>query len=110
MTEIFLAALIPFLVGLPWEFPVKLVIGALGVSVVCISGLISLNKFEERWIRYRTAAENLKHQKYLFLTKSEPYHDSDAFTVLVKTVESLISQENSNWQNYIAQKSDHHER
>ncbi|HFC76762.1 MAG TPA: DUF4231 domain-containing protein, partial [Candidatus Moranbacteria bacterium] len=45
--------------------------------------------------------ESLKHEKYLFLTKSEPYDIDEPFKLLVQRVESLISKENTNWSNYM---------
>lgn len=99
--EIVAAALIPFLAGYISQSvsKIKFVIGLLGVIVGVIAGVVSLCKFHEHWIEYRTTSETLKHHKYLFLTKSSPYDDENAFNVLVENVESFISKENSNWQN-----------
>jgi len=72
-------------------------------TIPFVAGFISLSKFQELWIEYRTTSETLKHHKYLFLTKSSPYDSEDAFQALVQTVEALISKENSNWNNYIKQ-------
>ena len=103
--EILAAATIPFLAGYAVDSApkIKLIIGVLGVIIAFIAGFISINKYQEIWIDYRTTSESLKHQKYLFLTKSAPYDSEDAFQVLVQTVEALISKENSNWNNYIKQ-------
>jgi len=99
--EIVAAVLIPFLAGYISQSvsKIKFVIGLLGVIVGVIAGVVSLCKFHEHWIEYRTTSETLKHHKYLFLTKSSPYDDENAFNVLVENVESFISKENSNWQN-----------
>jgi hypothetical protein len=43
----------------------------------------------------------LKHEKYLYLTKTEPYDGEDAFNELVKRVEDMISKENTRWSQYI---------
>ena len=101
--EIVAAATIPFLAGYASdaEPELKVIIGLLGVLIAFVAGIISLNKFQEIWIEYRTTSETLKHHKYLFLTKSSPYDREDAFQVLVQTVEVLISKENSTWNNYI---------
>lgn len=103
--EILAAATIPFLAGYvsDAEPELKIAIGILGVIIALVAGFISLNKFQEIWIEYRTTSETLKHHKYLFLTKSNPYNSEEAFQVLVQTVEALISKENSNWNNYIKQ-------
>ena len=103
IVEIIAAATIPFLAGYATDAKpeLKLIIGLLGVVIAFVAGIISLNKFQEIWIEYRTTSETLKHHKYLFLTKSSPYDADDSFQILVQTVEALISKENSNWNNYI---------
>jgi len=105
VVEIIAAATIPFLAGYVTDSApeLKIVIGLLGVVIAFVAGIISLNKFQEIWIEYRTTSETLKHHKYLFLTKSAPYDKDDSFQTLVQTVEALISKENSNWNNYIKQ-------
>lgn len=101
ISEVVAAALIPFLTGYisQADSKMKIVVSLLGVTVGVIAGIVSICKFHEHWIEYRTTSETLKHHKYLFLTKSSPYDDENAFNVLVENVESFISKENSNWQN-----------
>lgn len=91
--------MIPFLVNdiATDASPLKLVVGSMGVCIAVISGLVSLYSFQENWIEYRTTAESLKHEKYLFLTKSPPYGSEDNFHMFVDRIESLISKENSAW-------------
>lgn len=103
--EILAAATIPFLAGYvtDTEPKLKIAIGVLGVIIALVTGFISLNKFQEIWTEYRTTSETLKHHKYLFLTRSNPYNTEEAFQTLVQTVEALVSKENSNWNNYIKQ-------
>ena len=97
--QIVAAASIPFLTGFitPDATEMKHVVAGIGALIAVIGGIISLYKFQENWIQYRTVSESLKHQKYLFLTKTHPYNTNDATHVLVETVENLISQENSKW-------------
>lgn len=101
--EIVSAAMIPFLVGYSDEFTyLQYIIGMLGVSIAIIAGLLSLYKFQENWIEYRTTSETLKHQKMLYENKCPPYDDEETrYIKLVQTCESLISKENSNWTEYI---------
>jgi hypothetical protein len=102
MITIITAASIPFLSGYSdFHEIVKIVIGLIGVIIASITAILSLNKYQENWMEYRTAAESLKHQKYLYLTGSDPYHGENAFNVLVQQVEMLISKENSNWSQQI---------
>ncbi len=100
-TEITAAAVIPLIAGFAKDpFPVTLVVGILGASIAIISAAISLNQFQENWTEYRTTCESLKHEKFLYLTKAEPYHEEEPFRLFVQRVESLISKENSAWSQY----------
>lgn len=104
--QIAAAASIPILAGFITEqtTEMKHVVAGIGALIAVISGILSLYKFQENWIQYRTVSESLKHQKYLFLTKTYPYNADDATHVLVETVENLISQENSKWSQYTQQR------
>lgn len=99
IVEILFATTIPFLVSqvTPETGWLKLVIGAMGVVIALISGLVTLYKFQEDWIEYRTTAETLKHEKFLYLTKTRPYDGDNPFALLVERAESTISKENTNW-------------
>lgn len=101
--EILSASLIPFLVAYSDKCTyIQYIVGILGISIALIAGLLSLYKFQENWIEYRTMSETLKHQKYLYETKCPPYDkDDNRFTKLVQICEGLISKENSNWAQYI---------
>ena len=99
ITEIVCAALIPFLSVLSYRFGwiTATITGLLGISIAICTGINSLYKFHENWIQYRTTAEQLKHEKNLYLTHARPYNSTNRFEILVLHVESLISRENSNW-------------
>jgi len=99
--EIVCAAIIPFIAGMGSIVPYyQFVIGFLGVIIAVSSGISSIYKFHENWIEYRTTAETLKHELYLFQTKSQPYDKENAFQELVQRVESLISKEHTQWSRY----------
>ena len=98
--ELISAALIPFLInyltgntGL-----LKSAIETLSILVLITTGMISIFQFRELWTEYRTNAESLKHEKYLYLSSSNPYDREDKFKLLVERVEKLISIEHSRWQ------------
>ena len=99
--EIIAAGAIPLFAGFgggsTWSV---IVVGVLGAIVAVLASLLSLNQFQENWIEYRTTCESLKHEKYLFLTKAEPYNEDDPFDLFVQRIESLISKENSAWSQY----------
>lgn len=89
------AAVIPFAAG--YGTPAFFT-GALGVFIVVIEGLQSLNQYQQNWITYRSTCEELKHEKYLWLGKAGPYVNTEnADTLLAERVESLISREHAKW-------------
>jgi hypothetical protein len=72
--EIIAATLIPAFAGLAksqiaYALPA---VSISGVIVAICTGLTSLFQYQEHWIKYRTTAESLKKEKYLFLTKVQP--------------------------------------
>jgi hypothetical protein len=100
-SEIVAAAVIPLVAGFAaYPFPVTLVLGLLGACIAVISAAISLNQFQENWTEYRAACESLTHEKFLYLTKVEPYHEEERFRLLVQRIENLIQNENSAWSQY----------
>lgn len=76
---------------------ISFLVPVLGAIVAIVSGVLGLYKFQENWVEYRTTSEQLKYEKYLFLTNSEPYHEPESFHLLVGRVEGLISKQNSSW-------------
>ena len=40
-------------------------------------------------------------EKFLFVTKTEPYDSDDAFPILVQRIETLVSKENVTWAQYL---------
>lgn len=100
-SEIVAAAVIPLIAGFAKDpIPVTLIVSILGVLIAIISSIIGLNQYQENWTEYRTTCESLKHEKFLYLTKAEPYHKDEPFLLFVQRVESLISKENSAWSKY----------
>ena len=88
-------------INLSW---LSLATAIMGALVAVLSGALKIYKYQENWTEYRTTIESLKHEKFLYLTKCEPYNGSNAFKVLVQRVEALISQENSNWTQFMSEK------
>ncbi|ART74886.1 hypothetical protein B4U37_01965 [Sutcliffiella horikoshii] len=98
---IIISASIPLFVGFIAEAKVwATIVGTLGVIIAGIEGWLSLSKYHENWIEYRSICETLKHEKYMFLTKTGVYNGiEDPFKYFVERVESIISKENVNWAN-----------
>lgn len=104
LAEIVSAALIPFLSGMGDKVPCNAwIIGGLGVLIAVAAATSSLSKFHENWIQYRTTVEQLKHEKFHYLTNIKPYDSENKFPLLVERVEGLISKENSYWAQSVKQ-------
>jgi hypothetical protein len=111
IAEIVAAALIPFLSGLSislssFRIVGTIIVGALGMSVAIIAGVLSLGQHQEHWVDYRTVSENLKKEKVFFETKVAPYNGDDSFKLLVQRVETLVSSENANWSQFMMKAED----
>jgi len=78
----------------------------LGAAVVVLAALQSLGKHHENWIEYRTTCESLTHEKYLFLTGTEPYDGEDPFHLFVTRIEGMISTENTSWSQHTRSAAD----
>jgi len=69
LIEIVSAALIPFLSGMQGNLMYSSwLIGGLGVLIAVAAAAGALFKFHEQWIQYRATSEQLKHEKYIYLT------------------------------------------
>lgn len=92
--ELAVAAALPVVAGIgspAW------VTGALAAVIVVLEGAQHLYQFQERWITYRSTAEALKHERYLYLAKAGPYPDQGRHRNLAERIEGLISQEHAKW-------------
>ena len=68
-----------------------------GGGVAITGAITTLNGNQENWLRYRNLEENLKREKFLFITGTPPYGNVDSFPPLVQKVESLMLDERTNW-------------
>jgi len=97
------AALIPIIsqwLDLSWA---SVTIACLGGLSAIIASTVSLLQSRDRWADYRTTAETLKHEKYLYLTGSGPYEEDKSFPRFVEAIESLVSQENTAWKQRVCE-------
>jgi Protein of unknown function (DUF4231) len=101
--EITAAATVPFLSGFASNLWVSGAVGIIGIVITVCAGITHLCHFQERWIEYRTTAETLKKEKFLFVTKTDPYNGDNAFPNLVQRVENLVSKEVGSWAQYLIQ-------
>jgi hypothetical protein len=89
--------MIPFLTAIPDVTGMKYIIGGLGVLITVVAGVLALFQFQERWTEYRATCETLKRERFLFLTRADPYAGADGFATFVQRFETLIAKENTSW-------------
>ncbi|HEX6515835.1 MAG TPA: DUF4231 domain-containing protein [Nocardioidaceae bacterium] len=94
LLELMVAAVLPVVAGL--GMPVA-VTGGLAAAIVVLEGVQHLYQFHEHWITYRSTAEALRHERYLYLASAGPYLREDRHAVLAERIEGLISQEHAKW-------------
>ena len=73
------------------------VTGGLAAVIVVLEGVQHLYQFQQNWITYRSTAEGLKHEHYLYLAKAGPYAEGDPHRQLAERLEGLTSQEHAKW-------------
>jgi len=96
-TTVVSASLIPVLTTAAGAIGARITAG-LGVLIAVVEGLQQMNQYQANWTAYRSTAEALKHEKYLYLAKAGPYTNvSTAHATLAERVEALVSQENAKW-------------
>jgi hypothetical protein len=84
----------------------------LGASVAILEGLQQLGQYNNLWTSYRATAEQLKHEKFLFLAHSGPYRklgQQDALSLLAERVEERVSTEHAKWVSEHSQQADKQE-
>jgi Protein of unknown function (DUF4231) len=94
LLELAVAAALPVVAGV--GSPVW-VTGGLAAVVVVMEGAQHLFQFQELWITYRSTAESLKHERYLYLAEAGPYRGDDRRSQLASRTEALLSQEHAKW-------------
>jgi hypothetical protein len=98
-SQLILAGAIPVISFLPGD-STKFATAIVGALVAVLAGLQQLGQFHNNWTSYRASAEQLKHEKYLFLASSGPYRNletADALKLLAERVEEQLSTEHAKW-------------
>jgi hypothetical protein len=106
LLEIAVAASLPVVAAV--DSPVW-VTGGLAAVIVVLEGAQHLYQFQEHWITYRSTAEALKHERYLYLAAAGPYAGDDRHPHLAERLEGLISQEHAKWTASHRSSDQHHQ-
>lgn len=99
LMAIVFGATIPLLTAISfreWETQFRFVIALLGSAIAVVTGLSSLNKYQENWVKYRACAEALRREKYHYLTRTGGYREENV-GLLVERCESIMASEQSEW-------------
>jgi hypothetical protein len=99
--QLTLAVLIPVIVTAPID-AAKWIVAIAGAAIAILEGIQHMNQYSTLWVTYRSTAEYLKHDKYLFLSSAGPYKElgpEDKFVVLAERIEERVSAEHANWFN-----------
>lgn len=73
-----------------------------GCLIALIEAVQHMNQYSTLWITYRSTAERLKHEKFLFLSVAGPYvelSEEERLITLAQRVEEHVSTEHANWFN-----------
>ena len=99
------SAAVPVIVLMPLvlseDLWMRIIIAVLGSLTAVLTGIISLLQFRKNWIDYRTTAESLKSEKFMFQTKTGPYTADNDYSIFVERVEALISREHKDWRQHL---------
>ncbi|MFZ5451631.1 MAG: DUF4231 domain-containing protein [Thermodesulfobacteriota bacterium] len=101
LMQITLAVAIPVMSHLD-PIVAKWVTSAAGALIAILEGVQHMNQYSTLWITYRSTAERLKHEKYLFLSEAGPYRglpETERLVALAERVEEHVSTEHANWFN-----------
>jgi hypothetical protein len=79
---------------------VKHCVSFMGVAIAAITGLLALMKYRDNWIEYRSTAEMLRRERYMYITKSGGYAGKGRFNLFVQSIEGILSREISQWKKY----------
>jgi hypothetical protein len=99
LVQIVLAAAIPIIVLIDVSYT-KFIVAIFGALIAILEGVQQLYQFHTLWTEYRSTAEHLKHEKYLFLSLSGPYrglNEEEALPLLAERIEEHISKEHAKW-------------
>ena len=86
----------------------KWVTSTAGATIAILEAIQHMNQYSTLWITYRSTAERLKHEKFLFLSAAGPYRglaEAERLIALAERVEEHVSTEHANWINEAKRRS-----
>lgn len=99
--QIIAAAAIPVsAVLIPSDYPAVLkgVTAALGALVAGIESYLQFRQYHQNWVRWRTAAEALRREVFLYAQKAGEYKGAkEPEILLAEKVEEILAVEQQSW-------------
>lgn len=99
--EIVMASTIPFAIAISSMEPINrlagiemlltVYAGVGGAIIALMNNTLELGGYMNKWKNYRSRAELLKREEYLYITRLSPYCSEDAFPKLVERVEKILN-------------------
>lgn len=79
------------------EVFLQVVAALAGVALVIMNSFLELDEHHKLWKEYRVTCEMMRHERYMYMTRSEPYDEADAFPRLVDKIEAILNSETQRW-------------
>ena len=99
LVQIVLAASIPIVALIDASYT-KYIVAIFGALIAILESIQQLYQFHTLWTDYRSTAEHLKYEKYLFLSFSGPYRElnqDEALLLIAERIEEHLSKEHAKW-------------
>lgn len=92
--QLAVGAAVPVVAGLSVHAAVTATLAAL---VVLAEGIQQLNQWQTNWVLYRSTAEALKREQFLYRSQAGPYREADRDALLAERVDDILSHEHLKW-------------
>lgn len=80
----------------------KWAVAGAGGAIAVAEAIQHMNQYSTLWVMYRSTAERLQHEKFLFLSVAGQYRglkEHERLVLLAERVEEHVSTEHANWFN-----------
>ncbi len=75
----------------------QIIAATAGILLVIFSKVLELESYYKSWIEYRDMAEKIERERMLYVTRTEPYDEKNAYPLLVEKIEGLLAREIQKW-------------
>ncbi|MES2556644.1 MAG: DUF4231 domain-containing protein [Bacteroidota bacterium] len=102
--EIVVASVTPFLIAHSDVDggPLHVIAAIMSILIAVLAAMLGAFKLQEKWMQFHSVSEQLKHEKYMFLTNSGVYERNSSFPAFVKRIEIILIRENDDWMKLVS--------